>query len=272
MRINAAILWLALMPTALVANRSVDIQAAYSYARAVETFPDPLFVDEFAYLSSSAQQAKVQAAFHDFFPAYFQIAYQALSVAAQSESRSGKLYSMEGYTTSFLHAATAFDSGIFRWQFGFAALITFGNRNYYDANTGAVLNDTAVNTRLSQAYPSGGFTLFPKAPIRFSLQFLNGDADLVYGWLRIQIELEAGRHTIFPAFELLNHASFGRGLPNFSQPPGAFVLGYGIKFEEFRLFSRLGFVLNATQGFNNAHVTFADRLLFEFGIGYKFAL
>lgn len=272
MRLSRFIFLLAILPTALFANRAVDVSAAYSVGRAVETFADPLYVDEFAYVSSAAHQAKVQAAFHNFFPAYFQIAYQALSVASQSETRSGRIYKLEGYTTSFLQVATAVDSGIFRWHFGFAALLTFGNRNYYDTTTGAVLNSTAVDTRLSQAYPSGGFTLFPKAPIRFSLQFLNGDTNLLYGWLRIQVEFEAGRHLFFPSFELLNHASFGRGLPNFSQPPGAFVLGYGLTFGEMRLFSRLGFVLNATQGFNNSRVAAADRLLFEFGAGYKFSL
>ena len=84
------------------------------------------------------------------------------------------------------------------------------------------------------------------------------------------MEFETGRHTFFPSVELLNHQSFGKGLPNFVQPPGAFVLGYALAFDAARIFTRVGFVLNATQGFESARVRFADRLLIEFGAGYRF--
>lgn len=253
-------------------ERAVDVSAAYSLSRAVETFADPLYVGETDYLSSPAQQMRLMAKLENAFPAYLQLAYQGLSVKSITEARGTNTYSIEGYYTSFIHAATAIDSGVFRWHFGFSALLSFASRSFYDGATGRVLNDMAVNTKLSQAYPSGGFTLFPKAPIRFSLLFLNGDANLLYGWLRLQVEFETGRHTFYPSVELLNHQSFGKGLPNFVQPPGAFAFGYAIRFNEARLFSRIGFVLNSTQGFNSARVSFSDRLIFEFGAGYKFRL
>lgn len=254
------------------AERSVDLSAAYSLSRAVETFADPLYVGETDYLSSPAQQMRLMAKMENIFPTYLQLAYQGLSVKSVTESRGTNSYSVAGYYASFFHASTALDSGVFRWHFGFSALLSFASRSFYDETTGRVLNDMAVNTRLSQAYPSGGFTLFPKAPIRLSLLFLNGDANLLYGWLRLQVEFETGMHTFRSSFELLNHQSFGKGLPNFVQPPGAFVLGYAIRFDETQLFTRVGFVLNSTQGFDSARVSFVDRLIFEFGAGYKFRI
>lgn len=253
-------------------ERSVDISAAYSLARAVETFADPLYVGETDYLASSAQQMRLMAKMENIFPGFFQLAYQGLSVKSITESRGTNTYSIEGYYASFIHASTAIDSGVFRWHFGFSALLSFASRSFYDEATGRVLNDTAVNTRLSQAYPSGGFTLFPKAPIRFSMFFLNADANLLYGWLRLQVEFEAGIHTFRSSFELLNHQSFGKGLPNFVQPPGAFAIGYGIRLDATQLFTRVGFVLNSTQGFDSARVSFLDRLIFEFGAGHRLVI
>jgi hypothetical protein len=264
------IMTLLAVPALSAAEKTVDISAAYSFAHAVATFPDPLFVGETDYLSSPAHQVRLMAKMENIFPQYFQIAYQGISVRSVTETRQNNVYRLDGYYSSFLQASSAVDSGILRWHFGFAALMTLSTRSVYDTTSGTIISEPAIDTRLSQAYPSGGFTLFPKAPIRFSMTFLNGDANLLYGWLRLQVEFEFGDHTIFPSVEVLNHASFGKGLPNFVQPPGAFVVGYAMKFGRSRIFTRLGFVLNSTQGFESTRVNFFDRLIFEFGAGHTF--
>lgn len=215
---------------------------------------------------------RVEAKFADWFHAPFEIAYQGLAVSSQIRKSGTRSYSMDGYYTSFLHTASSLDTGLFRWHFGIASLMTFSVRSGFDEKSGTVVSERAIDTRLSQAYPTGGFTLFPKAPIRISMIFLPGNANLLYGWLRLTAEFETERHIFFPSVELLNHQSFGKGLPSFVQPPGAFVMGYGIKFEPVRFLTRLGFVLNSTQGFNSARVNFSDRLIFEFAVGYTFSL
>lgn len=259
--------------SALAASeRAVEISAASSLASAVETFPDPFYVGENDYLSAPAGQMRLMGKLENVMPGFFQIAYQGLWIKGASEKRGRDTYAVTSRYTTFLQLATAIDSGVLRWHFGFAALLTFSDRSSYEQLTGKFVPEAAVNTRLSQAYPSVGLTLFPKAAVRFSAMFLNGDANLLYGWLRLQFEFDAGDHTFMPAFELLNHHSFGKGIPNFAEPPGAFSLGYSVVFGQLRLQTRAGFVLNSSQGFNNARVSFPDRIILEFGASYRFAL
>ncbi|MFO1527235.1 MAG: hypothetical protein U1F16_14805 [Turneriella sp.] len=59
---------------------------------------------------------------------------------------------------------------------------------------------------------------------------------------------------------------------NKTRTPGAFSLGYSVAFGQLRLQTRAGFVLNSSQGFNNARVSFSDRIILEFGASYRFAL
>ena len=252
----------------VVAEKGLEISAAYQQARYVETFPDALYVGETDYLSSGADQVRTVAHFTGFYLPQLTISYQALSVSSARELRQGNSYQVNGYFSSYLGAMASTDTRLLRWHYGFAALVTFGYRNFTDS-AGNVLSDRAIDTRLSQAYPAGGFTLFPLAPIRFSMIFLNGDANLLYGWLRLQAEFETEDHIFMPAFELLNHASFGKGMPNFVQPPGAFNMGYAYKLGALKLGTRLGFVLNSKQGFENARVSFGDRLLFEFSVAWR---
>lgn len=249
-------------------RKEIEFSAAYQRARYVETFPDPLYVGETDYLAGNASQARAMAQLTGFYIPKLTLAYQALSVSSASDTRQNNSYHISGYFSSYLSAMAAKDTGVLRWHYGFAALVTFGYRSSADA-AGKVVSDRAIDTRLSQAYPAGGFTLFPLAPIRFSMIFLNGDTNLLYGWLRLQAEFETAHHIFMPAFEMLNHASFGKGLPNFVQPPGAFNMGYAYKLGDTRLGVRLGFVLNSRQGFENARVTFADRLLFEFSVAWR---
>ncbi|MFO1471561.1 MAG: hypothetical protein U1F27_11040 [Turneriella sp.] len=251
-------------------TRSVELSAAHGYQSAVQTFPDPIYVGENNYVAATAAQSRLRARFQNFFPASFDLAYQALSVQSGEKTLFGKTYTQGGYFSSFLRAGSHIDAGWIRWHFGFAVLATFSSRARYDTGTTQVLREVAVDTRLSQTYPSGGFTLFPHAPIRFHLVFLDGDANLLYGWLRLQVEYESGSHTISTAIELLNHASFGKGMPNFVQPPGALVFGYEYQFGQAKLGARFGLVLNSTQGFDRAHVEPGDRLLIELAAGYRF--
>ncbi len=252
----------------LAAHKQLEISAAYQQARYVETFADALYVGEADYMSSNAAQARAMARFTGFYLRQLNIAYQALAVNSATESRQNTRQKISGYFSSYASAMASTDTGILRWHYGFAALVTFGYRNYADP-AGNILSERALDTRLSQAYPAGGFTLFPLAPIRFSMIFLNGDANLLYGWLRLQAEFETENHIFMPAFELLNHASFGKGMPNFVQPPGAFNMGYAYKLGALKLGTRLGFVLNSKQGFENARVSFGDRLLFEFSVAWR---
>lgn len=249
-------------------GKDIEISAAYQRARYVETFPDPLYVGETDYLAGSASQARAMAHLSGFYIPQLTLSYQALSVSSTSETRQNNSYQINGYLSSYLSAMAAKDTGVLRWHYGFAALVTFGYRSSADA-AGNVVSDRAIDTRLSQAYPAGGFTLFPLAPVRFSMTFLSGDANLLYGWLRLQAEFETENHIFMPAFEMLNHASFGKGLPNFVQPPGAFNMGYAYKLGDTKLGARLGFVLNSRQGFENARVSFGDRLLFEFSVAWR---
>ncbi len=252
-------------------DRAAELSAAYGAARFVQSFADPAYVGETDYISAPGQQARVMARLTGFYVPGLLLSYQGLSVGSHSETRLGNTYRINGYFSSYLHASAFADSGFVRWHVGFAALATLARRTSADTS-GTTTTSAAVDTRLSQAYPSGGVTLFPHAPIRFSMIFLNGDANLLYGWLRLQAEFETESHIFAPAFEMLNHASFGKGVPNFVQPPGAFAFGYTYKTDPFRVGGRLGFVLNSTQGFDNARVTFADRLLFEFWVGYRLGL
>lgn len=249
----------------------MEISAAYQHARYVQTFPDALYVGETDYLAGNAAQVRTMARLTGFYIPQLTLAYQALSVSSARELRHNNTYQINGYTSSYLSAMASTDTRILRWHYGFAALVTFGYRNYAD-ESGTVLSDRAIDTRLSQAYPAGGVTLFAQAPIRFSMVFLSGDANLLYGWLRLQAEFETDNHIFMPAFELLNHASFGKGLPNFVQPPGAFNMGYAYKLGDARIGGRLGFVLNSTQGFENARVSLTDRLLFEFSVHWRLRL
>lgn len=260
-----------LVPAGLMASgRIVDLSAAYSQTSAVTTFPDPVFVGEEDYVSAAGLQLRLMADFRNFFSVPLRVSYQGLQVESASESAQGNRHNAAGYYASYLHLSTAIDKGLFRWHFGFSALFTTTTRSHFTSE--GVASETAIHTGLSQAYPSGGFTLFPKAPIRISFLFLPGDANLLYGWLRLQAELEIGSHTFSSSLEILNHASFGKGIPNFVQMPGAFVTGYALRFEKARFFTRFGFVLNSTQGFGGARVAIGDRLLFEFGAGYSFSL
>lgn len=271
MKIFGAIVAALLVPAGLMAGeRSIDISAAWSQATAVTTFPDPQFVGEYDYLGSAAKQARLMAHFRGFFTAPLTVSYQGLHVASGSQSAQGNFHRTNGYYSSYAHLSTSVDAEIIRWHFGIAALFTQATRSHLSDS--GVASESSIDTALSQAYPTGGFTLFPKAPIRISLLFLPADAQLLFGWLRLQAELETGAHTFSAALEILNHASFGKGIPNFIQPPGAFVVGYGIRFEAVRFFSRLGFVLNSSQGFTGARVAFADRLSFEIGASYRFSL
>ncbi len=249
----------------------MEISAAYQHARYVQTFPDALYVGETDYLAGNAAQARIMARLSGFYIPQLTLSYQVLSVSSARETRQNNSYQINGYSSSYLNAMASTDTRILRWHYGFAALVTFGYRNYAD-ESGTVLSDRAIDTRLSQAYPAGGVTLFAQAPIRFSMIFLNGDANLLYDWLRMQAEFETDNHIFMPAFELLNHASFGKGLPNFVQPPGAFNMGYAYKLGDARIGGRLGFVLNSTQGFENARVSLADRLLFEFSVHWRLRL
>lgn len=250
-------------------EKVTEISAAYGASRFVQSFPDPAYVGETDYISTAAQQARVMAKLTGFYVPGLVLAYQGISVGSNTETRLGNTYRISGYYSSYLHASAFADSGFVRWHVGFAALATFMRRTSADPDSGFTSSSAAVDTRMSQAYPSGGFTLFANAPIRFSMIFLNGDANLLYGWLRLQAEFETESHIFAPAFEMLNHASFGKGVPNFVQPPGAFAFGYTYKAGIVRIGARLGFVLNSTQGFDNARVSFADRLLFEFNVGYR---
>lgn len=260
-----------LMPAGLLARgRSIDLSAAYAQTSAVTTFSDPVFVGEEDYVSAAARQVRILADFQNFFSVPFRVSYQGLHIAPASQSAQGNRHDAAGYYSSYLHLSTAIDKGFFRWHFGFSALVTATTRSH--ASTEGIASDMAIHTGLSQVYPSGGFTLFPQAPIRISLLFLPGDSNLLYGWLRLQAELEIGNHTFSSSLEILNHASFGKGIPNFVQMPGAFVAGYALRLEQLRLFTRCGFVLNSTQGFGGARVGFSDRLLFELGAGYNFSL
>lgn len=260
----------ALLPALSISaqDKIAEISAAYGATRFVQSFADPGYVGETDYVDSSGEQVRAMARLTGFYVPGLVVAYQGLSVASHSENRFGNTYKINGYYSSFLHLSAFTDSGFVRWHVGFSALATFARRTSAD-EAGATSTSTAVDTRLSQAYPSGGVTLFAGAPIRFSMIFLNGDANLLYGWLRLQAEFETDSHIFAPAFEMLNHASFGKGLPNFVQPPGAFAFGYTYKVEDLRFGGRLGFVLNSTQGFDNARVTFADRLLFEFSVAWR---
>jgi len=249
------------------AERAVEISAAYSIMSFVKTFPDPLYLNESDYVSSVTQQGRVRTRFENFFKSPFELAYQGLSIKSASRSAQGNLFYSEGYYSSFMHAASSIDTGIFRWHFGLAALLTLSTRSYSKA--GGVEKEPAIDTALSQVYPTGGFTLFPKAPVRFSMIFLNGDANLLYGWLRLQAEFEIGSHTLSPAVEILNHASFGKGVPDLVTIPSAFSVGYAIRFSSWQIFSRAGFVLNATGGFRGTPVSLSERLIFEVGVNYS---
>lgn len=259
---------LALLPLA-AAPRSLKLSAAFVQQKAIETFPDPIYVGENDYIATNAQQLRLSASFYEFFHSPFELSYQALHVASGEEYRFGKTYSMRGYLSSFLKAGSSVDTGFIRWHYGFATLITFSNRTYRLPD-GSMTNEGAVDTRLSQSYPTGGFTLFPLAPIRFRMSFLDGDANLLYGWLRMQAEYETDGHLLSAAVEILNHASFGKGMPNFVQPPTALQIGYSHQLGAARFGGKLGFVFNPTQGFQNARVGLFERLILEFAISYQF--
>lgn len=261
-----------LVAPAFAANKSVEIAAAYSLMSAVKTFPDPIYLNEYDYVSATAQQGRLGTRWKNFFAAPFELTYQGLSVKSASRSAQGNTFQTSGYDTSFVHAASSVDTGVIRWHFGVAALLTLGTRSYYDADSAPAKSEAAIDTSRSQAYPTGGFTLFPQAPIRFSMIFLNGDANLLYGWLRMQWEFEIGTHTFFPAFELLNHASFGRGVPDLVNIPGALSIGYALSIAPAQFFARLGFVLNATGGFHGTPVGLSERLIFELGVNYTIGL
>jgi hypothetical protein len=266
------LLWLALFTApAFPASKSVEVSASYSLMSAVKTFLDPLYLGEYDYVSATAQQGRLSTRWENFFPAPFELTYQGLSVKSASRSAAGNAFFLEGYYTSFIRAASSVDTGIFRWHFGISALFTATKRSYYDTDSASVKYEAAVDTALSQVYPTGGLTLFPKAPIRFSMIFLPADANLLFGWLRLQAELELGNHTVFPSVELLNHASFGKGMPDLENIPSAFSLGYGVRFEPLQIYTRLGFVLNATGGFHGTPVSLSDRLIFELGVKYTIA-
>jgi hypothetical protein len=256
---------------AFAQEKSMEVSAAYSLMNAVKTFPDPLYLNEYDYVSATAQQGRLGFRFENFFAAPFELTYQGLSIKSASHSAQGNVFQTSGYYTSFINAASAVDTGVFRWHFGLAAFLTLSTRSYYDAESSSAKSEAAVDTSLSQVYPTGGFTLFPKAPIRFSMIFLNGDANLLYGWLRMQWEFEIGNHTFFPSFELLNHASFGRGVPDLVNIPGAVSFGYALRVAPARFFARAGFVLNATGGFHGTPVGISERLIFELGAGYVFS-
>lgn len=256
---------------AFAAKKSVEIAAAYSRMSSVKTFPDPLYLNEYDYVSATAEQGRFGLRMENFFAAPFELTYQGLSVKSASRSAQGNAYQVAGYYTSFLHAASSVDTGVFRWHFGFAAFLTLGTRSYYDSESSSAKSEAAVDTSLSQVYPTGGFTLFPNAPIRFSMIFLNGDANLLYGWLRMQWEFAIGDHTFSPSFELLNHASFGRGVPDLVNIPGAVSFGYALSIAPAKFFTRVGFVLNATGGFHGTPVGISERLILELGASYAFS-
>lgn len=238
--------------------------------QAVEAFPDPLFVGEFDYISSTAQSFFIGINLNGYFSQPLEIGYAGLSVPGKSEARFGQTYTLNGYFSSAFFISSSIDTGIFSLHYGLAALITFANRNQGDLNGNIISSGTAIDTRLSQSYPTFGVTLFPKAPIRFHFHFLDSDANLLYGWLRMQVEFEIKNQIFSPAFEFLNHASFGRGLPNFAKPPGAFFFGYTLKIENFQYKVRPGFVVNSTQGFQNSRVAFFDRLILETSSSFAF--
>jgi len=263
------LLWLALSAApAFPAPKSVEISASYSLMSSVKTFLDPLYLGEYDYVSATAQQYHFGTRWENFFATPFELTYQGLSVRSASRSAAGNTFNTEGYYTSFIRLASSVDTGVFRWHFGIAGLFTGAQRSYYDAYSASVKSEAAVDTALSQVYPTGGFTLFPKAPIRFSMIFLPGDANLLFGWFRMQVQFETGIHTFSPSVELLNHASFGKGMPDLENIPSAFSLGYGVRFEPIQVFTRLGFVLNATGGFHGTPVGLSDRLIFELGVKY----
>lgn len=251
-------------------GREVVISGGATYMRAVESFPDPVFVDEFDHLSSTAQTYNITVSMKDYFSSPLAMGYSVLNVESNSASRLGNNYALDGYTTSAFFISSYADTGTIRWHYGFAALLTFATRSRAGSDGSREAAGYAVDTRRSQAYPVAGFTLFPKAPIRFSFRFLRPDSNLLYGWLRMQLELEINRHTLAPSFEFLNHDSFGKGVPNFAQPPGAIVFGYTYSDNRILYEIRPGFVINSSQGFNNTRVGIADRLLISSSIGYIF--
>lgn len=253
----------------LALGKEVEIGVAYQGSQFIKSFPDPFYINEMDYIGSTATQGRLTGKFTNFFSQPFIISYQALSVKSHSENRGKFTQSITGYYSSYLSLMTELKTGIFQWHYGFAAFVTFGYRDY-NTSGGIIERDLAVNNRLSQAYPSGGFTLFPDESLRFSMIFLSPDADLLYGWFRIQVEYDLHEHVLISSAELLNHESFGKGMPNFIQPPGAFALGYAYKLHNSRFGFRLGFVLNPLQGLNNAHILLKDRFIYGIAISHKF--